>query len=306
MDLGLRRLRIYREVAHRGGVTAAAEALHYSPSGVSQQLSALEKEVGATLFDRLGRGLRITDVGRVLLEHAEILLDAETAAQAAVEHARGTLAGTLQVGVFATVAAGLVPHLVNDLSERVAELGLSTREVDPEDAVTELHLGHLDLAFLIDYPDAGEAWPPGLAVHQIGIDTFRLAAPEGWLPRRSLDLSSLSDVPWVMSGPHTYYGRAVRAACRAAGFELHATHEVNEQATALAMVGAGLGVSLVSELALGGAVTPGVTVHPLTRPLRRHILVAHSLSATGRPSIQAFLDSARRAARAAGLRAPRT
>jgi DNA-binding transcriptional LysR family regulator len=306
MDLGLRRLRIYREVAHRGGVTAAAEALHYSPSGVSQQLAALEKEVGATLFDRLGRGLRITDVGRVLLEHAEILLDAETAARAAIEHARGTLTGTLQVGVFATVAAGLVPHLVDDLSERAAGLRLSTREVDPEDAVAELHLGHLDLAFLIDYPDAGEPWPPGLAVHQIGVDTFRLAAPEGWLPRRSLALSSLADVPWVMSGPHTYYGRAVRAACRAAGFELHATHEVNEQATALAMVGAGLGVALVSELALGGAVTSGITVHPLTRPLRRHILVAHSLSATGRPSIQAFLDSARGAARAAGLRAPRT
>jgi DNA-binding transcriptional LysR family regulator len=305
MDLGLRRLRILREVASRGGVTAAAEALHYSPSGVSQQLAALEKEVGAPLFERLGRGLRITDVGRVLLEHADVLLTAERAAQAAVEDVRGTMSAPLTVGVFATVAAGLVPHLVADLRFSTPDLRLRTREVDPEDALPELHLGHLDLAFLIDYPDATEPWPTSVTLHRIGTDSLRLAAPPGLLPRRrTVPLASLSDTPWVLSGSHTYYGRAVRAACRRAGFEVEVTHEVDEQATALAMVRAGLGVTLVSELALDDTTTPGVDVHRLVEPVRRQILVAHDVATTARPAVRAFVRSARRAARAAGLQPP--
>lgn len=301
MDLGLKRLRILREVAHRGGVTAAAEALHYSPSGISQQLAALEREVGAPLFERLGRGMRITDVGHVLLRHADVLLSAEQAARADLEFARRTLSGTLNVGVFATVAAGLVPHIVADLAQRAPELRLRTREVDPEHAVTELHLGHLDLAFLIDYPEAEEPWPATLAVHPVGADTLRLAAPAGHFARRTLSLATLADAPWIVSGPHTYYGRAIRAACRRAGFEVKATHEVNEQATALAMVAAGLGVTFASELALGVMPVGQVDLHRLTDPLRRQVLVAHDSATAARRTVQAFLRSARRSARPAGL-----
>ena len=107
-ELGLRRLRILREVAEHGGVTAAGEAMHYSPSGISQQLSALEHDIGAAVLERRGRGVRLTQVGRVLLEHAEILLSAEREARAAVEHARDSLAVELRVGVFCTAAAGAV------------------------------------------------------------------------------------------------------------------------------------------------------------------------------------------------------
>ena len=68
----------------------------------------------------------------------------------------------------------------------------AAREVDPENAVAELHLGHLDLAFLIDYPDAREPWPASLALHRIGTDTFRLAAPAGQFTQRSVALASLA------------------------------------------------------------------------------------------------------------------
>lgn len=309
MDLELKKLRILREVAHRGGVTAAAESLRYSPSGISQQLAALEREVGAPLFERLGRRMRITDVGRVLLRHADLLLSAEQAALADLEFARRTLSGTLNVGVFATVAAGLVPHIVDDLAERAPELQLRTREVDPENAVSELHLGHLDLAFLIDYPDAEEPWPATLALHPVGSDSFRIAAPAGRFSRRTLSLSALADEPWIVSGPHTYYGRAIRAACRRAGFELRAIHEVDEQATALAMVTAGLGVTFVSELGIGVMPVGRVQLHRLAEPPRRRVLVAHDSATGARRTVQTFLRSARRSARAAGLvtdPAPRT
>lgn len=303
MDLGLRKLRILREVARRGGVTAAAEAMHYSPSGISQQLASLEREVGAPLFERLGRGMRLTDVGEVLLRHADLLVSAEQAAVADVEQARGTMSGTLHVGVFATVAAALVPHLVAGLAEHAPGLRLRTREVDPEDALPELHLGHLDLAFLLDYPGAREPWPSTVTTHRLGADAMRLAVPSGWVTRRGpVPLGSLAGLPWIVSGPHTYYGRAVRAACRAAGFELEVTHEVDEQATALAMVGAGLGVTLVSDLARGVGHVGGVDVHRLAEPVMRQVLVGHDAATAARPSVQAFLRSARRAARASGLR----
>ena len=97
-----------------------------------------------------------------------------------------------------------------------------------------------------------------------------------------------------MSGPRSYYGRAVRTACRLAGFEIQITHQVDEQATALAMVGAGLGITLMSDL--GRSFLPaGVDVLELRRPLHRQLLVGHDAAAGSRPAIAAFVRAAVRA-----------
>jgi DNA-binding transcriptional LysR family regulator len=241
MTLSLHRLRMLREVARHDGVTAAARAMHYSPSGISQQIAALESEVGAPILERVGRGIRLTEVGRVLVQHADILLAAERDAVAALEAARDTMAVELTVGVFATVAAALVPTVLHDLAAEHPEIRLRTREVDPEDAVLDLRHGHLDLAFLLDYPQAAEPWSANLTLSPVGIDHLHVVAPSERFAGTSVDLVELADENWVISGPHTYYGRAVRAACQRAGFHLRITHEVDEQATALAMVAAGVG-----------------------------------------------------------------
>ncbi len=295
MELGLRRLRLLREVAQHGGVTAAARATHYSASGISQQIAALEQEVGAPLLERQGRGVRLTSVGAVLVEHAEILLDAESAARTAVEQARDTRAVDLTVGVFSTVAAGLVPHIARDLAVRDSRIQLRTREIDVETAVLDLRHGHLDIAFLIDYPEAREPWPASLTVVPCGLDRLHLVTPAGRFERTTVALADLADEPWVLSGTHTYYGRAVRAACRENGFEIRITHEVDEQATALAMVAAGLGISLMTDL--GRAFLPsGVDVLELERPLHRQLLLAYDATAAERPAVRVFRASALRAA----------
>ncbi|MEO5651750.1 MAG: LysR substrate-binding domain-containing protein [Marmoricola sp.] len=296
MDMSLRRLRILREVAHHGGVTTAAHEMQYSPSGISQQMSVLEEEVGAPVLERRGRGIGLTEVGRVLLEHAEILLTAERELQAAVEEARDTLAVELSVGVFSTVAAGLMPGIIKDLSERHPQIHLRTREIDPDDASLQVRHGHLDLAFLIDYPDATEPWATGITMVTAGHDELHLAAPAGAFSSAKVRLADLADHDWVMSGPRTYYGRAVRSACRQAGFDIRITHEVDEQATALAMVASGLGVTLMSDLGRAFLPDTGVEVFDLTRPLRRQILLAHDVGAGGRPAIKAFLKSTKRVA----------
>lgn len=301
MNLGLRRLQILREVAHHGGVTAAAAEMRYSPSGISQQMAALEEEVGAPVLERSGRGVKLTQVGQVLLEHAEILLSAEQEARTAVERARDTLAVELSVGVFCTVAAGLVPFIVTDLAARHPQLHVVTRETDPDSAALDLRHGHLDLAFLIDYPEAAEPWRGGIALTSAGFDTLHLAAPSGRFDQRVIDLAALSAEDWIMSGPDSYYGRAMRSACRRAGFEPRTTHQVDEQPTALAMVSASLGVTLMSDLGRSFLPAHGVQVHRLSVPVRRQILLATHESARARPAVSAFLGAALRAASAAGL-----
>lgn len=301
MDLGLRRLRTLREVAQHGGVNAAAAALHYSPSGVSQQMAALEAEIGAPVLARSGRGVVLTDVGQVLLGHAQILLDAERQACAAVEAARDSVDVELNVGVFCTVAAGLVPLVVSDLAERHPQLHVKTRESDPDEATLQLRHGHLDLAFLIDYPDASEPWRSGIVIAPVGFDMLHLAAPQGRFDEPTIDLANLADQHWIMSGTENYFGRALHSACRRAGFEPRIAHQVTEQPTALAMVAAGLGLTLMSDLGRSFLPSQGVSTHRLRVPVRRQILMGYDEPSKARPAVTIFLESVLRAAAAAGL-----
>lgn len=304
MELSLHRLRMLRAVARRGGVTAAARTLHYSPSAISQQLAALEDEVGAPVLERIGRGVRLTLVGRVLAEHAEVLLTAEQEACAAVEQVRQSGAAELTVGVFATVAAGLLPAVVTELAEHHPLLHLRTREVDPEEAVIDLRQGQLDLAFLVDYPDAPEAWPASLRILPLALDQLYLAAPAGQFPASGeVDLADLAHHDWIISGPHTSYGRAVMAACQRAGFQLRTTHEVDEQATALAMVDAGLGITLMSELGHRAFQPAHIQRIALSSPINRRVLLAHHEALTHRPALQVAIASITRAAEPLFLRA---
>ena len=301
MELSLRRLRTLREVARQGGVNAAAATLHYSPSAVSQQLEALSAEAGAPVLERVGRGVRLSEVGRVLVEHAEILLAAERRACAAVEGARQSLSAQLTVGVFPAAGAGVLPAVIDDLAVRHPGITLDSVEGDGESVVTDVRDGHLDLALLLDYPDAPEPWKADLRVVPLGQDEIHLAVPAGSRHGPGTDLEALADEDWILSGLHTYWGRAVRTACRRAGFDPRVRHHVDSSATALAMVAAGLGVALVSDLGRVFCPPSGVVVVPLARPLSRTISIAHLPHTGERPTARAVLEAFARAALAQGL-----
>ncbi len=304
MKLSLQRLRALREVARTGGVVAAAEALHYSPSAVSQQLDTLSAEIGAPVLERVGRGVRLTDVGRALDEHAEVLLAAEQRAIATIEQARQGLAARLRVGVFTTAAGSLLPAVLNDLAQRYPGIVLESEEVELEDAVDGLHDGHLDLALMLDYPDAPEPWSPELSVVPIGIDEINLAAPAGSGFQHGVALAELDNEDWILSGVHTYYGRAMRAACRTAGFEPAVRHRLDGIATALAMVAAGLGVTLASNL--GRACSPPSEVETirLHKPLQRTIVIVQLPHTAQRPTVGVVHEAFVRAAMDHGLNPP--
>jgi DNA-binding transcriptional LysR family regulator len=302
MELSLRRLRILHEFARCGTITEAAAALHYTPSAVSQQLSVLQTEIGRVLLEPVGRRLQLTDLGRVLAEHAAEILDAERRARIALEQQQEVLTGTLRVGVLATIAASLVPPALTILARRHPRVVVRTREVSPEHALKSVRDGDLDLAFVLDYPDVPMSWDLGLESTVVGVEEHQLVVPSGRLPGdESVELAELAGLDWVVSGGDTDYGRALLTVCRFAGFEPRIAHQVDEQATAMAMVAGRLGVTLVAELGL--ALRPqGVDVRRLRRPIERRVVLVRRQATRHRPSESAFLRCVLEAGRSLGLR----
>lgn len=304
MELSLRRLRMLHEFARRGSVTETATALHYTPSAVSQQLDALEREVGLELLEQVGRRVQLTDAGRLLAEHAGHILAAEQQARIALERKQDTLTANLRVGVLATIAASLVPPALTLLSRRHPGVVVRTREVTPEDALASVRHGDLDLAFVLDYPAAPTSWDLDLESSVVGVEQLHLVAPAGTFDDDGpVPLAGLADCSWVASGGNTDFGRALLAVCRNAGFEPRIAHQVDEQATAMAMVAGGLGVTLVADLGL--ALRPeGVDIRPLQEPILRRVVLVRRAATRDRPSESAFVRSVLDAAESLGLEPP--
>lgn len=292
MELSLHRLRMLRELARSGTITQAAAALHYTPSAVSQQLAALEREVGVDLLEHVGRRVRLTETGRVLAQHAAEVLSAEERARIALERAQETLTAELTVGVLATLAGTLVPPTLACLAERHPRVRVKTREVVPEETHAAVRDGDLDLAFVLDYPDAPTSWDAAVECTLVCEERLHLVAPRGALERTApVALEELADCSWVASGTNTEFGRALSSVCRAAGFTPHIAHQVDEQSTAMAMVAAGLGVTLAADLVL--PLRPaGVEVFPFRKPIRRRVIVLRRRATQDRPSERAFLQAA--------------
>lgn len=302
MDLSLHRLRMLRELHRQGTVTAAATTLHYTASAVSQQLAQLERDVGARLFERVGRRVQLTELGTLLAEHAEEILASVERATLAVEEAQEARVVKLRVGVFATVAAGLLPQAMSALAQRHPGIQIYTKQLAPESAVRAVRDGDVDLAFALDYADAPMPWDSSLLGSQIAMERLYVAAPAGMLGDGPLVLSDLAEHPWILSGPKSHFGAAVRAACQRSGFTLRITHEVDEQSTAMAMVAAGLGITLVSDLGIRQC-PQGMDALALTTPVTRTVSLIYRGSALRRPALQMVIDVVRSTAAELGLAA---
>ena len=177
--LDLRRLRLLRELDARGTVHAAARALDYTPSAVSQQLAVLEREAGATLLERTGRTLRLTDAGRLLVEHAGALLDRMEAAEADVAAlVAGRPAGTVQIAAFQTAFLQLVAPAVARLAAEHPDVRVEAAEIEVEEAVALLRLGHLDVVVGDEYEGVPRPVWPDLARGPLLTEQVRVMLPD--------------------------------------------------------------------------------------------------------------------------------
>ncbi|MBL1119634.1 LysR family transcriptional regulator [Streptomyces sp. 110] len=293
--LDVRRLRLLRELALRGTIVAVADALAFTPSAVSQQLSALEREAGVPLLERTGRRVVLTPAGHHLVDHTEAVLERLERAAADLAAARQGPAGPLRIGVFPTATRALVPAALTELVGRHPGLEPMVREVDPAAVGDALRAGELDVALIHDYDFVPCPAEPGLATEPLCVEAMYLATTAS-TPRtegaEGPTISGCKDAAWITATPGTLCNTMTLQACHAAGFTPRVRHEVDDFATVLALVGAGQGVALVPQL--GAADPPGVV--RLTRvPIHRHTRVAFRRGARAHPAVAATAAALRAA-----------
>jgi DNA-binding transcriptional LysR family regulator len=194
--LDVRRLRFLVELSRRGTIAAVSEALHMSPSGISHQLSLLEREAGAPLLERVGRGVRLTDAGRRLATRGADILAALESAQSEVRSREEQPTGTCRVAAFGSAARALVPSLL-DCQRRHPDVRVELVESEPEVAIPELLSGHVDVVVSEEYPDSAPDLPTHLHRQVLAEDPLELVVAEGLLDRRDL-VEAGRDLPWAL------------------------------------------------------------------------------------------------------------
>ncbi|MFD9945947.1 LysR family transcriptional regulator [Nonomuraea sp. NPDC059023] len=264
-----RRLRTLRAVADHGTVTAAAAALHLTPSAVSQQLGALEHEVGHRLFIRDGRGVRLTAVGRIMLAHAnEVLAQLERAEAEVAAYTTGA-AGEVTVASFATAIAALLAPAVRTLRTTSPGLDVRVRDAEGDHSLTMLLDGEADLAIAVEYRGA----PADQRLTRVPLyaEPFDLVLPTSHplVTSGGVALAELAAESWIGPYPGNPVHDVIAVACEQAGFTPDFAHSSDDFRAVVALVGAGSGVALVPRLALRDLDLTGVVVREAPGPERR-------------------------------------
>lgn len=293
MMLDLKRLRFLREVAERGTITAAAEALSYTPSAISQQISILEEELGTALLERHGRNVALTPAGKVLVAQSDSVFDAVERATAAVSEAAGDVAGKVVVGALQSVMATLLPEAVRTLSAEYPRIDLHLVELGHNDASRELRLGALDVAVDQSYSHVPNRAHRGMINHKVMDESLFLAVPAS---AKIKGVADAADWQWVAAPLETCdCGRAVREICRAAGFEPEVRFETDNYEVTLQLVASVNAVSILPALTLF-RVPKGVRLI-LIPGVKRQILTVTRPASEGRPPVTAFVEHMKRAAK---------
>jgi DNA-binding transcriptional LysR family regulator len=290
--LDVRRMRVLREVAAQGSFSAAAEALSFTQSAVSQQVAALERESGTKLVERGTRGVSLTDAGRALVEHADVILARIEAAEEELAAIAGLRGGRLRLGSFQSAGATMLPRAVAEFHDRHPAVELGMIEAEPDEASERLRAGEIDLALVYDFEPLPGMLDEELELAHLIDDPYEVILPKGHklAGRRTLRLRDLAEDPWIASTPACGCRQITERACNDAGFEPRVAFEADETLAAQALVAAGVGVTLLPRLALT-TLHPGVEARSLGRdaPVRR-IWVASVAGGYHSPASEAMVQ----------------
>ncbi|MFG2045203.1 LysR family transcriptional regulator [Dactylosporangium sp. NPDC048998] len=266
--LDVTRLRVLVAVARHGSVTAAADALHYAQPSVSHHLARLEAETGAQLVQRVGRGVRLTPAGRLLAERAEEILGRLDAAEAELAEHSGLRAGRVRLAAFPSALGSFVPLAAARFAAAHPDVELQFVEAEPPEALRLLRAGEADLAVVFDYAPPRE-------------DTFRLTPlfdePLHLVtrPGQEGELASFARTRWI-AGCERCRESLVRR-CAAAGFVPDIAFTTDDYVAVQALVAAGLGVTILPDLALRAHRSDAVATTPLTGGERRVSVAAYGV-----------------------------
>jgi len=298
-------MKMLREVAARGTIAAAAEALFMTPSAVSQQMAVLEREAGVPLLERSGRGVRLTDAGRGLVANTELVLAALEHAEADLVAAAQGIVGTVRVSAFPTAArAVLVPALLA-LRQDHPNLRVSMIDLEPEESVPALKARELDVVVTYEWDLLPSLEDRGVEREELFAEHVYLALPASHpLVERGgpIAIAELADESWIVGRDSTSMLDLVSAAGRRSGFEPRTDFHSMDFEVILAAVGAGLGVALVPPLALVGDLGGVVVRDMIDLDLNRSVWAATRRGSGANPGISAVLAALREAAASASTK----
>ena len=238
-------------VATCGTVTGAAEALHYTPSAVSQQLRTLANDLGVELVVQDGRRIRLTPSARVLLDQTESLYARWEEIRGLVAQADDEGGGALRLCGFSTAAAALLPRVAAHLGGTQPSWQVRIIEVEPKQCFELLMADQADVAVVVATAELPSADDPRFELNQLLVDPLDLLLPENHRLAHEphVQLADLADEAWIMDRPGRPYHQLLQSACAAAGFTPVVAHQAAEWDTGAAMVAAGLGIALIPRLA---------------------------------------------------------
>jgi DNA-binding transcriptional LysR family regulator len=248
--LDVRRMRVLREVAARGSFSAAADALSFTQSAVSQQIAALERETGMVLVQRSARGVRLTEAGEALVRHTDAILCRLAEAEAELEAIAGLRGGRMRMGAFESAASSLMPPAIAAFRERYPGVDLSLSLGEPEDLLPQLRSGGIDLAVVFDTRTKADT--EGVTRYHLLDDPLFLVLPRDHplAERRRVKLADLADDAWIGGTQDCECNRLIYRACARAGYDPRIAFETDDYTATQGLVAAGVGVSLIAELGL--------------------------------------------------------
>ncbi|MEO3753711.1 LysR family transcriptional regulator [Streptomyces sp. B6B3] len=299
----LRRLQILRELKHRGTLAAVATALSLSPSAVSQQLSALEDEVGAPLLQPHGRRVRLTPQAEILVAHTEAVLRRLDQAAADIAASLAEVTGTLRVAGFQTAALALLPRALTWLRDTHPGVRVTFAQAEPDSALPALLARDCDLVVDEVFPGRPQARAAEVEHRLLWRDPMRLAAADPADPAELAELAELAGRSWVMEPVGTPARQWTTAVCREAGFEPRVAFETADMLVHAELVAAGHAAAFLPDL-LWYDRRPPVALRQLSADHHREVLVTvrsgsadHPLTRALLAALSAAADDARAAAR---------
>ncbi|GAB3742856.1 LysR family transcriptional regulator [Nocardiopsis nanhaiensis] len=291
--IDLRRLRILRAVAHHGTVTAAAEALHFTPSAASQQIRQLARELDVTLLEPQGRGVRLTPAARSLLEHADAIQARWEQAEVEMRGLGTEPSGPLRVASFPVALSRLLAPMAAALYTDYPRLDVRVLESEPGESLDLLFRGDIDLTVLESAPSTPSLSDTRFEQNPLLEDPLDLLVPDGHrlADRASVPLVETSRESWILPPPGTTCRAHAMTACGAVGFTPQGEHQALAWGSVASLVAHGLGVALVPRLAdlspdlavtrvrLEGTPSPSRTLLTFTRAgSRRHPAIAAAVA----------------------------
>jgi DNA-binding transcriptional LysR family regulator len=293
--LDIRRLRVLHAVSVHGSVTAAAAALGYSAPAVSQQLAALEREVGMRLTERAGRGIELTPAAAILVAHTDALLARLDAAESDLAALRDQVAGRVTLAAFPSAGATIVAAAWGALARSAPHVQLDLTEMEPDESLPAVLRGATDIAVAHEYDLLPRPLDPLFERRELARDPVLLAVPASSPLAGPVDLNSLAGQPFLAPRSNTSCAEMIQRACARAGFVPRVVARASDFAVLISLVAAGAGLTLVPELAAQN-LPKGVRLLPPADPVTRQIFTVSRRGGDRKPAVRVVLDALTEAA----------